>query len=83
MKWIRGDRLNPATRSDVLRRFIYRMTAESIAQYPDIAARMRIGGYRMPILSDADWLKTKAFAVKANGTLDNRERFCGPSFLAD
>ncbi len=79
---VRGDRLTDATRRDVLRRFPYRMTTESIASNPTATATMRRGGYRMPIISDVEWLATKAFHIKSDGTLDNRHSYCEPAFMA-
>lgn len=76
MTWKLGTELNPADRARVLASYVYRMTHESLARYPEAGRRMRTGGYRMPILTDAEWLARTRFAVRRDGRLDARVRYC-------
>ena len=72
----RGTDLKPEARRQVLDRFVYRMTNESIARWPEAARQMRVGGFRMPILTDAEWLARTEFATRKDGLLSNAVRYC-------
>ena len=74
--WTRGDKLPERLRAAVLRQYVYRMTVESVRERPDVADYMRRGGYRLPIITDAQWLENKAFYVTKRGELSARHRYC-------
>lgn len=71
-----GDRLHPADRAHVLDAYPYRMTAESCRRWPAIADLMRRGGFRLPIISDEEWLRTTEFRIRKDGRLDQRSKYC-------
>ena len=69
---IRGDKLKATTREDVLRAYVHRNTRE----HPFPAS----GGDGKQ--TDAEWLRSHAFAVTRAGTLDSRHQNCFPAYLA-
>lgn len=73
---MKGTQLHPIDRAAVLNRFPYRMTVESIQRWPDAAKTMRDGGFRCPIITDAEWLECTHFKVRKDGRLDARASFC-------
>lgn len=77
---IRGDRLKPETRAEVLRAYGYRWTHEN-----ETRARLWFGARvpTAPLVSDAEWLRTHAFSVRKDGKLNQRARFCFPAYMAD
>ena len=76
-KLVRGDKLAPSVRADVLRRYVHRMTDEARTSFPQFAKYMLAQGYRMPRQNDDQWLSTKAFYVIDDGSrLDNRHHHC-------
>lgn len=46
------------------------------AQHPRFAAYMRRGGYRMPIITDQEWLSKTWFHTRQDGGLDARYASC-------
>lgn len=72
--YLRGSELDYSVRREVLARFCNRMTVENIARYPYLKSMM--DGYRMPIITDAQWLAHTQFAVTKTGKLDKREKHC-------
>lgn len=83
MKLIKGNELSGAVCTDVLRSFVHRMTKENIKQQPAMAKRAFDHGYKMPIISDTDWLKDHAFYVTNAGNLSCRHNHCEPAFMTD
>ena len=71
-----GTELAPQQQREVLARYCHRMTHENIKQRPDFARYMTRNGYRMPIISDAEWLACTRFKVRNNGELDRRAKYC-------
>lgn len=76
MNGILGTQLHPADRDYVLSAYTYRGTVENFGRNPAQAKRMRDGGFRMPLISDAEWLASTRFAVKKDGRLDHRVNSC-------
>jgi hypothetical protein len=68
---IRGDRLLPATRAEVLSAFLYRWTVENERRaresQPWLAHELPI--VEPAMLTDAEWLASSAFYVNDDGTL--------------
>lgn len=71
-----GKELHPADKRHVLAAYVYRMTHESVRRWPDAARTMREGGFRLPLLSDDEWLAVTEFRVRQDGRLDRRAKFC-------
>ena len=76
MKQVRGTDLRFDVQREALARFVHRMTRETVARFPDFAAYMFRNGYRMPIVSDREWLERTLFWVRDDGRLSNRHRYC-------
>ncbi len=76
MIWIRGNDLSETNKRAVLNMFVHRMTVENVKARPEHAAWMYEGGYRMPIVSDSEWLASKAFPVTKRGTISERHKYC-------
>lgn len=74
--WVQGSKLPANVQREILNRYPYRMTHESIARWPSAAATMRAGGFRLAVLSDAEWLASTRFAITKHGTLDRRVTHC-------
>ena len=76
---IRGDRLLPATRAEVLSAFGYRWTVENrsraVAWYGQVNCRPR----GRAIETDAAWLKSHAFYVNKDGKLSARRTHAEPA----
>ena len=86
-RWQRGDRLHETTRRDVLAAFVHRDTLEHPYRSVDIAAPRCGPGTIDPTtclrglgISDAEWLRAHAFAVRRHGALDERVRHCLPYY---
>jgi hypothetical protein len=77
MKLVKGDKLAPETRREVLNAFVYRLTSEN--GYP---ARNPCGA-RVPAISDTQWLSEHAFYVRVDGKLARNRRHAEPCFLAE
>jgi len=77
---IRGDRLNPTTRAEVLSAYPYRNTVENRARNPEYVAAT---GSTLPPCTDVEWLAAQAFRVRRDGHLDRRCRFALPACMAD
>lgn len=74
--WTPGNQLSAHTRADVLRRYVHRCTTENFRQHPSVKAMMERGGYRLRILSDAEWLECTQFPLRADGAIDERIKHC-------
>lgn len=72
MEWKLGTELEPSEQRKALARFVYRMTFENIAERPSMADHMWDNGYRMSIISDAQWLASTDFEVDRKGKLSER-----------
>lgn len=81
-KLVRGDKLAPATRADVLRAFGYRWTTENEGRARSWYAAGKLDPPTMPLVSDAAWLAAYAFHVRKDGKLDARRRAAVPANLA-
>ena len=68
--WTTGGRLHHEARKDALRKFVHRHTRDHV-----------FAGSPFQDISDDQWLSEHAFAVKADGTLDNRHSHCGPAYF--
>ena len=79
-RWVLGSELSRDQQRAVLDRYIYRMTTEARQRWPEATRRMLRGDYRMPERSDAEWLAQTRFAVRADGALDERVRYCETSY---
>jgi hypothetical protein len=77
-KMVPGSELRPEVQRDCLRRYVHRYTREHV---PDWSRKPRHDGSSYPVqfASDADWLAHTLFTVKADGTLDERARYCHSS----
>ena len=75
-KYILGTELSPSAKTEALERYVYRMTFESVKLWPHIAKQMTNGGYRMTLITDAQWLASTRFAVTRDGNLNKRQRYC-------
>lgn len=80
---MRGADLHPVDRDYVLRAYVYRMTTEAQRRWPEVARRMKAGGWRMPERSDAQWMRETYFKVKKNGRLDKSRRSTMQKYEAD
>jgi hypothetical protein len=76
MRTLNGNQLRPEEQQAVLNSYIYRMTHESVVRWPEARRVMERGGYRLPLISDQEWLKLTCFTVRKDGRLDRRARFC-------
>lgn len=78
MKMITGDQLRPDVAAECLRRFVHRFTGE---HRPVWAKSLRSSDQPYPVqfATDAEWLAHTLFAVKSDGTLDDRVHFCESS----
>ncbi len=73
MPLVRGDRLKPAARAVILSAYVHRNTRE----HPYATS----GGDGQQ--TDAEWLRSHAFAVTKTGELDSRVKQCYPAYLAN
>jgi hypothetical protein len=77
---IRGDKLQNHLKQEVLRKFIYRWTSDNTQR--EYAWRGISGKPRIPLISDAQWLREHAFHVTKAGKLDERHHHAEPGFMA-
>ena len=76
MRQVYGNQLSQEAQQEALNRFLHRMTKESIERWPVFADWMiRRGGYRLPPISDQEWLAQTLFWVTDSGRLAKR-RHC-------
>ena len=80
MQTRKGTELYDRDREHVLASYCHRMTVEAQRRWPDFAARMRAGGWRMPDRTDAEWLAATDFRVTRTGALDRRVTHCFSQF---
>lgn len=71
-----GTELHPDDQRAVLDAYPYRMTHESVKRWPQAKAQMIQGGYRLPLVSDAEWLGLTYFAVTKAGRLNRAVQWC-------
>ena len=71
----RGDTLRASVQDECLLRFVHRFTAEHVPQW---ASEPRQDGTPYPVQfsTDREWLENTHFAVKHDGTLDERVKHC-------
>jgi hypothetical protein len=94
MKLVRGDRLTPRQRVEVLAAFIYRWTRENAQRvqawgecskcdvrrpYVNLKSSDGHSHPAIPLVSDNDWLGQHAFYVTEDGDLSKRHRHCEPT----
>ena len=82
MKYRRGSLLTTEDRIYVLAAYVHRCTVENFARRPDVAKRAYAGGFRMRLLTDAEWLDATDFAVRKDGHLDGRVHTCRTHYAA-
>jgi hypothetical protein len=70
-----GHELHPSDQAHVLARYVHRFTRE---HKPAWARELRFNGHPYPVqfASDQEWLENTRFAVRKDGRLDRRARFC-------
>jgi hypothetical protein len=73
---VSGARLRSEVRQEALDRFIYRMTVESVRRWPEAARQMYAGGFRLPLITDLEWLERTTFTVRKDGRLNNAVHCC-------
>ena len=98
MKLVRGDRLTPRQRAEVLAAFIYRWTKDNAQRvqawgrcskcdvcnpYVNLKSAEGHSHPTVPLVSDAEWLRQHAFYVTANGDLSQRHRHCEPALMVE
>ncbi len=76
MKTLLGSQLSYSEQQKALSRFVHRMTKENILKHPAYAQRQFKHGYRMPIITDCEWLACTEFTVTKSGKLDERVNHC-------
>ena len=90
---IRGDKLTPAQRAEVLRVFVHRWTHENARQTYGgrcpgcVQSPMKANGAwhqnHAPIVSDDEWIASHAFHFIANGSrLNARRHHAEPAYMA-
>ena len=79
--YTRGDTLRASVQADCLRRFVYRFTREHVPGWALRDLNHPSWGAASPVQfdSDRDWLSHTWFAVKKDGTLDERVKHCQSS----
>ena len=75
MNWVVGTDLPHDIKQQVLRSYVYRMTVDAVATCPQQAQCKTQGGYRMPIITDAEWLADALFPITSKGKLARNRRF--------
>jgi len=75
LKYITGNKLHPDVQKHVLAAFVHRFTGNHI---PTWVAKARENGqpYPLAFANDSDWLANTKFAVRKDGQLDCRAKFC-------
>ena len=76
---VRGDKLTPAARAEVLRAFIYRWTKDN--ERRESVRRGISGKPTIPLISDAQWLREHAFMVTKSGELSRSHRYAEPHYM--
>lgn len=77
MRLTKGNELSSATRAEVLRAYVYRLTTEN--GYP----KRNPCGARVPAISDSQWLSEHAFWVTSSGRLARNRHHAEPAFMAE
>ena len=80
MKYITGDKLKPSARKEALASYGYRWTFENKRRATNWHGKAVAP--RVPLVSDSEWLESKAFAVRKDGQLDARTHHCVPAYTA-
>lgn len=75
---VRGDCLNDAARIDVLAAFVYRWTIENERQ-----ARAAQPDCQLPLVTDAEWLRSHASYITRAGRLALKPARCEPATSTD
>ncbi len=98
MKLVRGNRLTPRQRAEVLAAFIYRCTKDNAQRVqawgrcskcdvrnPYVNPQSAEGHSHptIPLVTDADWLRQHAFYFTADGDLSQRHRHCEPASMIE
>lgn len=78
---VRGDKLPYNLQQEVLRKYIYRWTSGNTQRESAWAGVS--GKPRIPLITDAQWLKEHAFHVTKKGELDLRHHHAEPHYMAD
>lgn len=76
-----GSKLEPETRAEVLRAFVYRWTLEN--PYRESVWSRASSRPTIPLISDNQWLAEHAFHVTQEGRLHAGRRHAEPAFMAE
>jgi hypothetical protein len=79
--WVRGDKLSPKLRAEVLARFLYRWTHSNPNR-----ERVWRGLSSRPttlLISDEEWLRRYCFRVTRKGELDRRVTHASPDYAEE
>lgn len=74
--WTPGLKLSQEAKTQALARYVHRCTIENFRAHPSVKAMMERGGYRLRVLTDAEWLACTQFPTRADGRLDERVKHC-------
>jgi len=81
---IRGDRLTPQQRREVLGAFSMRWTIDNVNRVANWANVPQTERPTIDLCTDDEWLRDHAFYFVADGSrLDWRYFFCEPAFMAE
>jgi hypothetical protein len=72
-RWTLGSDLNINDQRRVLAAYVHRYTGDHV---PDWVRHQAEGKYPLQFASDADWLASTTFRVRADGRLDDRVKRC-------
>lgn len=79
MPWVRGDKLTPALKKQVLAGFIYRWTSDN--QERERVWTKLHSKPRIPLVTDEEWLKTHVFHVLQDmSRLSRNHHTCRPEY---
>lgn len=94
-KLVRGDKLHPDVRKQVLGSYVHRWTHENSKQsyggkcpgcaqgHPTDMSPEQWHKHHMPLVSDNEWLSKHAFHVTKSNKLSNRHKHAEPHYMAD
>jgi hypothetical protein len=76
MNYMIGSKMSAATQRDALARYVHRMTVENRREHPNAVEYQLRNGYRLRLLTDAEWLACTSFAVRNDGRLSDSVHYC-------
>jgi len=82
MKYRKGEELTETQKKEVLARYVHRFTGE---HKPYWANKPMPNGdsYKPTHETDLEWIHDHSFAVKSDGSFDQRVNSCMPACMAD